>query len=151
MVHSEGYGERELGLEPHRLVPGAEVSLPVLPNHTLIVASGDPPIHAGPERWLPRRVKATDEELDFQGCYFTDEGEEPGTRVRWRVLETKGVFFYKKMDLHDGRKGCLVVAHYNVDEFGDEAPGDFMHDDVELLPLDKFASYLEPGGGVEWV
>ena len=139
-----------MGLEPHRLVPGAEVSLPVLPNHTLIVASGDPPIHAGPERWLPRRVKATDEELDFQGCYFTDEGEEPGTRVRWRVLETKGVFFYKKMDLHDGRKGCLVVAHYNVDEFGDEAPGDFMHDDVELLPLDEFAGYFKPGGGMKW-
>ena len=139
-----------MGLEPHRLVPGAEVSLPVLPNHTLIVASDDWSIHAGPERWLPRRVKATVVELGWQGCYFTDKGEKPGTRERWRVLETEGVFFDKSMDLHDGRMGCLVVARYNVDEFGDEAPGDAMHDDVELLPLDEFASYFEPGGGMEW-
>ena len=134
------------------MVPGAEVSLPVLPNHTLIVASDDWSIHAGPERWLPRRVKATVVELGWQGCYFTDEGEKPGTRERWRVLGTDGpgVFFDRSMDLGDGRKGCLVVARYNVDEFGDEAPGDAMHDDVELLPLDEFAGYFEPGGGMEW-
>ena len=139
-----------MGVGQHRLVPEAQVSLPVLPNHTLIVASDDWSIHAGPERYLPRRVKATNTELDWQGCYFTDEGEKPGTRERWRVLETEGVFFDKSMDLHDGRMGCLVVARYNVDEFGDEAPGDAMHDDVELLPLDEFASYFEPGGGMEW-
>ena len=134
------------------MVPGAEVSLPVLPNHTLIVASDDWSIHAGPERWLPRRVKATVVELGWQGCYFTDEGEKPGTRERWRVLGTDGpgVFFDRSMDLGYGRKGCLVVARYNVDEFGDEAPGDAMHDDVELLPLDEFAGYFEPGGGMEW-
>ena len=127
------------------MVPGAQVSLPVLPNHTLIVASDDPPIHAGPERWLPRRVKATDEELGWQGCYFLDG------RERWRVLETEGVFFDRHLDLGDGRMGGLVVAHYNVDKFGHEAPGDALHKDVEILPLDEFAGYFEPGGGMEWM
>ena len=108
------------------------------------------PVHAGIDEFLPRRQEATDTELRWQGCYFTDKGEKPGTRERWRVLETEGVYFDKSMDLKDGRKGCLVVARYNVDEFGDEAPGDAMHDDVELLPLDEFAGYFEPGGGMEW-
>ena len=135
-----------MGVGQHRLVPEAQVSLPVLPNHTLIVASDDRSLHTGPERYLPRRVKATNNELDWQGCYFRD-GDE-----LCRVLGTDGpgVFFDKDMDLHDGRKGCLAVAYYSVDKFGDEAPGDFMHDDVELLPLDEFAGYFEPGGGAEW-
>ena len=106
------------------------------------------PVHAGIDEFLPRRQEATDTELRWQGCYFTDKGEKPDKRERWRVCETDGVFFDRGCELSLGRRGCLVVAHYNVDIHGDEEPDD--EGDVAVMRLEEFASLFEDGGGAKW-
>ena len=93
---------------------------------------------------MPRRQEAEDEERGWQGCYFRQD------RRRWRVLETHGVVYDPKFELSLGRRGSLVVAYYDVGKFGDAAPGDAGHEDVEVTSLDVFASFFEDGGGAVW-
>ena len=93
---------------------------------------------------MPRRQEATVVERGWQGCYFSQN------RKRWRVLETHGVVYDPDYEFPSGHRGSLVVAHYDVGKFGDVAPGDAAHKDVEITSLDVFASFFEDGGGAEW-
>ena len=127
----------------HRVAQGAQLYLPVRPitDHGVRLLG---PVDAGSEEFMPRRQEATDKERDWQGCCFRVG------RKRWRVLEKDGVVYDPDFELSLGRWGCLVVAHYDVGKFGDAAPGDAAHKDVEITSLDVFASFFEDGGGAVW-
>ena len=93
---------------------------------------------------MPRRQEATVVERGWPGRYFRQD------RKLWRVLETDGVVYDPKFEFPSGHIGSLVVAYYDVGKFGDAAPGDAAHKDVEITSLDVFASFLEDGGGAVW-